>query len=511
MSNINILSSLNVATQKPLDGKTHRNNLSEIQNVDNSSAYMYYAGMIVTIASNNLQYVWKEVVLDETPISNIFTYPVGHIVEGYNYGGKSFAFYKVKNESSQSQGKYYTTELVTRPYTAPSALGVSESIGSIYSHKTTSQDPSDSNHTIETLHIRPIVSSSLQVYRMVTELDSQDGRDIPLRIEYTGVNNPVQVGPDRKFKDVEEAILDGATNITLNPVEGNPFVIKGPITTDVVIHAPKDVVIQGPGNGLPIFSNNGAIQKFKIEDGANVKLKSPLLSLSNSGNFELSGKGSLQIETAQPLIKTEGTGVIEIEDLSIVTNRATLASITEGGELNVKHVSINSESSNQLFEVTDSKLNISNSDLKLKTVFAVATSGSSETVFESVNVKGNVRTLISVAETSEGKSSSLLLNNSNLKDLDAEYLISTPDNPKNVNAEILKLNNTIVKDASNISNNINVTTSNVQTSTSKSTLTVPRYNSRAEADRELPENSIFINMQNTEDPSEWNLDFTIKT
>ena len=105
MNTTNIITSLNVNTQLPLDFKTYvydKNELIDL-GLNQTKAFTYYIGMNVYCALQQEVYIWREyVTLNELGglIPNGFTYPNGIQTLSYNYSNKKFNFFIVENNSS---------------------------------------------------------------------------------------------------------------------------------------------------------------------------------------------------------------------------------------------------------------------------------------------------------------------------------------------------------------------------------------------------------------------------
>ena len=67
MNNTNIITSLNVNTQLPLDSKTYVYDFTDLLDLglNQTKAFTYYIGMKVYCVSNESTYIWREY---ETPL-----------------------------------------------------------------------------------------------------------------------------------------------------------------------------------------------------------------------------------------------------------------------------------------------------------------------------------------------------------------------------------------------------------------------------------------------------------
>ena len=98
MNSTNIITSLNVNTQLPLDHKTYVYNENSLLDLglNQTKAFSYYVGMKVYCVLQNKTYIWREYL---TPlelnglIPNGFIYPNGILNTDYNYSNKKFNFF----------------------------------------------------------------------------------------------------------------------------------------------------------------------------------------------------------------------------------------------------------------------------------------------------------------------------------------------------------------------------------------------------------------------------------
>lgn len=109
MNKTNIITSLNVNTQLPLDYKTYVYNENTLLDLglNQTKAFSYYVGMKVYCALQNKTYIWREYL---TPlelnglIPNGFIYPNGTLNTDYNYSNKKFNFFKYELPGIQLTG-----------------------------------------------------------------------------------------------------------------------------------------------------------------------------------------------------------------------------------------------------------------------------------------------------------------------------------------------------------------------------------------------------------------------
>lgn len=119
MNSTNIITSLNVNTQLPLDYKTYVYNENSLLDLglNQTKAFSYYVGMKVYCVLQNKTYIWREYV---TPlelnglIPNGFIYPNGILNTDYNYSNKKFNFFIYEiNELNNKVDKVIDKSLIS--------------------------------------------------------------------------------------------------------------------------------------------------------------------------------------------------------------------------------------------------------------------------------------------------------------------------------------------------------------------------------------------------------------
>lgn len=469
MANTNIPTSLSTSTQIPVDGKTYKNTLSEIITVDAEQAFTYYAGMIVTIAQNNKQYIWKEVEVGNTPISTPYTYPTDHIVEGFNYSNKTFGFYEY-NISSNSTPEpddriIYRTDGANKPMPVVGHANWEN----IYVGKTISETDVD-NYATETLHFGPIASRSLSIFR--TPQPSVENSENPIWIEYypdASGGGPVLVGPNTPFPNISDAISageinDGDTVIVRPGEEGLVLFSSDPIDKNITIVFPVDTTIVKPDPSLPIFSGGvGKDQAIRIPGKNNVVINNPIIGESTGGKFTLEGNGTVtSTDSAHPIFTT-GKGAdtsfdLTIDGINFNLNNTQLGEFDEGSSVKIKNSSIiSSNTTKPLFTTKNSDFNIKASDFTLNnsgTSSVLIADIGSNVLIDNTEIKGSVDKIVTVASGTEVTAPKVSFNNSRLESLQANTLFSGIDNDLGVIAESLKINNTLLINDSVLENSV---------------------------------------------------------
>src|SRR5690606_35478653 len=106
-----ILSSLNVATQAPLDAKTYFLTLAERQDLgtNNVKAFSYYQDMRVICIETHKEYIWRVIrngISEVGILSTAFTYPTGATSNGISYGRKSYNFFEIGDTDGGGGGGF---------------------------------------------------------------------------------------------------------------------------------------------------------------------------------------------------------------------------------------------------------------------------------------------------------------------------------------------------------------------------------------------------------------------
>lgn len=469
MANTNIPTSLSTSTQIPVDGKTYKNTLSEIITVNAEQAFTYYAGMIVTIAQNNKQYIWKEGSAGETPISNTYTYPNGQIVEGFDYSNKTFGFYEYNTSSNPTPEPddriIYRTDGANKPMPV-----VGQATWENIYVETTVADADVDNYAKETLHFGPIASSSLSIFRLPQS--GVENSQNPIWIEYypnPGISGPILVGPNKPFPNIEEAlslgvIADGDT-IVVYPGDDNLALLPAePIDKNVTLIFPVDTTIVKPDPNLPIFS--GGVDKDQaiiIPGKNNVFIDNPIIGESTGGKFTLEGNGTvIATDSVYPIFTTgKGTGTsfdLTIDGINFNLNNTQLGKFEEGSSVKIKNTGIiSSNTTKPLFTTENSDFNVKASDFTLNnsglSSVLVANIGSN-VLIDNTEIKGSVDKIITVASGTGSTAPKVSLNNTNLESLQANTLFSGIDNDLGVFADSLKINNTLLINDSVLDNSV---------------------------------------------------------
>lgn len=463
MPKTNIPTSLSTSTQIPVDGKTYKNTLSEITIVTTEQAFTYYAGMRISIAQNNKEYIWKQEALGETPISNFYTYPANHIVEGYDYSNKSFAFYEyvinsvIPGPDPEPDNRIiYKTEVASLPMPT---LTNKTTFQNVFGYKTTDPNPTIDNYKNENFYLKPLASTSLSIFQ---DLQVYPNSYNPIWIEMRPENAVSVGGITSEYPTLQEAINAGETKVILQPAPGSSeFVIGAPISADLKILVPGDLVIKGPLSGLPIFTG-GSNKKQGIEllNGSTLTLESPIATLNGDSKFTLGGDGIVKAENiTAPLIKADiGNVKVDIKGIQLDTLNTTIGDFSEGINVNVSDVKFKSTNTTKsLFDVSNATMKMQNIELDLDHAApAPVIQSSNASVIDINNIKasGSITNVFTVASGTEFNSPKISLNNSNLDSLEATSLFSGITGDEGVYANNLKVNNTLFKSDDLITNSV---------------------------------------------------------
>lgn len=462
MPKTNIPTSLSTSTQIPVDGKTYKNTLSEITTVTSELAFTYYAGMVITVAQNNKQYIWKQGSVGETPVSNSYTYPNGQIVEGYDYSNKTFAFYEYKVDSGgvipePDDRIIYKTMGTNDPM--PNLSLFETTFQNVFNKKTEST-VNPNNYVTEFIHFRPLASNTIQIYGLSAGL--VPNTENPVWFELYPENAVAVGGNNSKYPTLQEAVNAGETKVVLQPAPGSSeFVIGTPISTDLKIIVPGDLVIKGPISGLPIFKG-GANKKQGIEllNGSTLTLESPIATLNGDSKFTLAGSGIIKAENiTAPLIKGDiGNVKVDIKGLQLETLNTTIGNFSEGINVNISDVKFKSTNTTKsLFDVSNATMKMQNIELDLnhaEPAPVIQSLNASVIDINNIKASGSITNVFTVAQGTEFNSPKISLNNSNLDSLEATSLFSGITGDEGVYADNLKVNNTLFKSDDLITNSV---------------------------------------------------------
>lgn len=107
MSKVDILNSLNVPSQKPLDYKLYFVTLAEVKDLGTNgiNTYKYYEDMKAQCVETHKEYIWREKKNSEDiGIAEDFTYPAGLVSFGIDYGDRVFNFFPNDVVDNSSEG-----------------------------------------------------------------------------------------------------------------------------------------------------------------------------------------------------------------------------------------------------------------------------------------------------------------------------------------------------------------------------------------------------------------------
>lgn len=448
MASINIPSSLKTLSQKPVDEKVFKNTLTDLSNYSESDAYGFWSGLEVKIGDTNKTYVWKENNGD-TGATPSFTYPQGHIVDGFNYGSKTFSFHEV---TGSEPVQTYKTSVYNATHPVISIdMGYPKGLVRETSEET---DPGTGEIT-QKFGLYQITSSTLSI-RNDVELPTGDPTEL-IHIEYYGEgagNNFAKIIgelPDDNFitnnpgKTVV-VVPDDSGNITKGPV---------PITEGVKIKFPVGGVIVGTG---PIFNPKlGETIKVGLPVDKETIVGAPFLKGNLlGGGFEVSGGLIKNISTEQ-LVSVQNLSSNESSikfNKTIFDPNETLLDIEGNVDMDLSEVSISSTSSIPVIKSTGAKVKITSSKVSsTNSSKFIEVSDNAELTLDNTTFKGVLNSVVDVKATDINNAPKVLLTNSSIKDLTVQEVFSTTTSA-NIPDNFVKINNTEVSNGTTISNNI---------------------------------------------------------
>lgn len=527
MSSVNIPSSLNTTTQIPVVSKTYKLLLSDITNVTTEQAFTYYAGMRVDVAENNKQYIWKEVVVGATPISNIYQYPANHIAGGYDYSNKSFAFYEVIVESEnpgpvEDNRIIYKTEVYNVPYTGIPSM-TNETFSPLYSQGSF-DEPDEDNVQLSRYGISPISSNTLRVFRSPASIHNPSGMTVPVRIEmYPELPNAAIVGEGGQYGGIDAAIDDGHQNIVVLP---------GTDLNDVRVgdHIPGLNLMLAPGVHFTDRSDLGNLlssgdSSLIVPRNAILETYAPIANINQSANLEIRGEGvivarSTSLINATNINNVVGASIakslvnIKISGVNIEMRDAQLAEVSNNVSLVIDNANLTSyNNTSNLIETSGANVYISNSRVHAENSNisnVISVSDSSTIDLRNVDTSGTFNNLVNVGE---GITSSLdiKVNNIDVTDTVFTNIVGTDGSSTKIDFDKISINNIVKDNTGDITNIEDVIINNVSNTTTPSVVTtnIPLFKNKQDANVELPPYSLFINQNDSPNDEDWVLDFTV--
>lgn len=462
-----IITGLRVPSQIPLDVKTHKYTLAEIETVSVEQAITYYAGMRVDIAENNKQYVWKEVLVgsEEQPTSNTYTYPSNYVIDGYTYSNKTFAFYEIVVSSDTPTPQpddriIYRTETPYLPM--PGLQEYRTNWQYPLEPKEVDVNSTPQNYKNETFKQRPIASTTLKIFRAAESIF--DPKTInPLWIEYY----PNSRGEVEVVVGTEDLILEAIQDPTKDTIVIKPEITdEGPVikfptipfpidrNIDIIVPWKGDVIVKGPVTNAPIFSSGTGKIKFDLDSLTRLDFKNTKLAEGTA--IQVVGGTIKANDLTSAFIK--GNKDVSFKDVNLEFVNSTIVEATGSSKLTLDGGKLVSQSEIlPVFKVADNNVTrFKNSNFSLSGSLSslMLNEGGSDTEFEGINIEGNVNKVFAVSQGTESFSPAIAVNNSKLDKLVTTALFAGITHNEGVIAHKLKVNNTLLLNDEVLTNSV---------------------------------------------------------
>lgn len=508
MNSTNLLTNLNVTTQLPLDAKSTVSSLSELMDygLNNEKAFLWYKNMRVRDISTDKLYIWKPVVVGETNITPLFTYPAGHIVNNINYGNQAYSFYEEKAPEiptpEPGTNTTYRTRVENMDYTI---TGEGDNYGNIWSGQS---EITEGTTIFENFRFRPIASRTLKVFNPPINVGwgGSANNAVPLRIELYPAD-AITISPDPAenadyetiddvINDVENDVISAPGKIILLPSTGTQISPTKPIGWNT------NITIKN-GATLPLLNTKltTADLTLDLDPKASLILGNTSLAEINN-NRKLAIKGGTIINNSTNNIIESASGIVnpgnvEFTGVNFELNNGGIAKLNTNASLDFENNKVNVNGNNfDFFSASGGSVNIESSKINI-------VSGSS---FNLLNIEADSTANISGLKM-DGEISSFLkftdINSDNSEisfnscDLSKTVVgsISNSDTPIDAsNKNNIRFTNTnfneIVSEDANI-DRYNILNSN--TSTTAVTSPIQSFPSRERALLSIPLRTLFIN------------------
>ena len=305
----------NVPKQVRLDSITGIQNEETLKNLGpgNSLAFKYYEGLKIYCKDEKTEYVWREVIGVETGLLDAhFIYPTYSPIDGINYSGKSFNFFKVIVNSESADGsetKLTAGSNITingigttaNPYNISSTSEISETYINEGSNINITgsgiiSDPYIINSNLDDLGIvKTIGNEVISPGQSLSIINNESTGKVLTTKEY--VQSIIPSTPDGS-----ETKLNSGSNITItgSGTISNPYIINASNESSAsYINAGDNIEITGNGNiSNPYIINSIGVQSVT---GNIVNITDPINPIITLPNFKtinsesITGTGNIEI------------------------------------------------------------------------------------------------------------------------------------------------------------------------------------------------------------------------
>ena len=305
----------NVPKQARLDSITGIQNEATLKNLGpgNSLAFKYYEGLKIYCKDEKTEYIWRQVVGFEIGLlTTNFTYPTYSPIDGINYSGKSFNFFKVIVNSESADGS--ETKLTAGSNITINGIGTTANPYNISSTSEISETYIEEGDNI-TITGSGIISDPYIVNADLTDLGivKTINNEVIAPEQSLSIINNESTGKVLVTKEYVQSIIpnipDGSET-KLNPgnnitITGsgtilNPYIINASNESSAsYINAGDNIEITGNGNiSNPYIINSIGVQSVT---GNIVNITDPINPIITLPNFKtinsesITGTGNIEI------------------------------------------------------------------------------------------------------------------------------------------------------------------------------------------------------------------------
>lgn len=354
----------NVPKQVRLDSITGIQNEATLKNLGpgNTLAFKYYEGLKIYCKDEKTEYVWREVIGSEIGLlTTNFIYPTYSPIDGINYSGKTFNFFKVIDNPQPSDGS--ETKLIAGPNITISGIGT---IVNPYNISSTSE---------------------------ISETYINEGNNI--NITGTGIiSDPYVINSNLDdlgiIKTIGNEVISPGQSLSIinNEVTGKVLVTKEYVQSIIPSTPDGSETKLNQGNNITITGAGTALSPYVI----NSFNENNLIYINGGDNINISGNGSIStpyIIDSTGLQSVTGSIVNNTDPLNPIITPQTLKTINGTSIVGTGNIEIGDNLQKIITYPTDftgSNYTITNNDYNYVIFVNNGTSDVSITLDSSVNI-----------------------------------------------------------------------------------------------------------------------------
>lgn len=354
----------NVPKQVRLDSITGIQNEATLKNLGpgNTLAFKYYEGLKIYCKDEKTEYVWREVIGSEIGLlTTNFIYPTYSPIDGINYSGKTFNFFKVIDNPQPSDGS--ETKLIAGPNITISGIGT---IVNPYNISSTSE---------------------------ISETYINEGNNI--NITGTGIiSDPYVINSNLDdlgiVKTIGNEVISPGQSLSIinNEVTGKVLVTKEYVQSIIPSTPDGSETKLNQGNNITITGAGTALSPYVI----NSFNENNLIYINGGDNINISGNGSIStpyIIDSTGLQSVTGSIVNNTDPLNPIITPQTLKTINGTSIVGTGNIEIGDNLQKIITYPTDftgSNYTITNNDYNYVIFVNNGTSDVSITLDSSVNI-----------------------------------------------------------------------------------------------------------------------------